>query len=93
LAKPKHDCELPLSEYHRFLEKIRPIKDGISSTNPEVLFFNPNDLFCGKSKCVYTRDGLPLLRDRYHHLSEYGSVELIKRFSEWAAIQAPSILK
>jgi hypothetical protein len=36
---------------------------------------------------------LPLLRDEFQHIAEYGSIELAKIFKKWTATHVPDILQ
>ncbi|WP_141710165.1 SGNH hydrolase domain-containing protein [Legionella parisiensis] len=57
---------------------------AISKTNPSVIFFDPNDLFCDSKKCsMIDANGLPFYRDQLH-ISEYGSIKLLGLFQKWA---------
>ena len=85
-------CTLDVSERIKLNQRFRVLIDAIQRTNPNVLFFDQNDLFCDATKCSMIRDGMPLLRDQFHHMSEYGSVELSKLFAQWATRNLPEIL-
>ncbi len=85
-------CTLDVSERIKLNQRFRVLIDAIQRTNPNVLFFDQNDLFCDATKCSMIRDGMPLLRDQFHHMSEYGSVELSKLFAQWATKNLPEIL-
>ncbi|MGB8078393.1 MAG: acyltransferase family protein [Gallionella sp.] len=89
----KHrSCELDLRSRQKLTENFSPLVRQISKSNPKVAFFDQNDLFCNNVKCSMLRNGMPLFRDEYHHISEYGSIELSKLFTKWAAKNIPGIL-
>jgi hypothetical protein len=69
-----------------------PLIDALKHTNPKVLVFEQNGVFCdqGKQSCSFVRDGLPLLRDEVH-TSEYASILLHDYFNKWASTFAPQI--
>ncbi|WP_313129056.1 acyltransferase family protein [Stutzerimonas nitrititolerans] len=89
---PKNDCIVAIEENEKITNKLKPLIDFISTTNPNVAFFDQNSLFCNGVKCSMIRDGMPLLRDSYGHISEYGSVVLAGIFKDWAKKHAPGIL-
>ncbi|MBA2709845.1 MAG: acyltransferase [Tatlockia sp.] len=89
--KSAFSCELSLLEYQNLLKNFEPLLHSLTKTNPNVVFFDPNQLFCNSQKCSMIRNGLPLLRDEYNHLSEYGSVELANIFEKWAIENIPEI--
>ncbi len=91
LGRATFSCELSLQEYQNYLKNFEPFLQSIAKTNPNVLFFDPNTLFCDSRKCSMVRNGLPLLRDEYNHLSEYGSIELANIFEKWAIKNIPEI--
>ena len=93
LKKPKFNCELTLMDYAKHLDRFKPLVQQLSKTNPNVAFFNQNELFCDANKCSMIRNGIPLFRDEFHHLSEYGSVELSNIFEKWAKINTPQIFE
>ena len=64
----------------------------IRNVAPQVVFFDPNNLFCDERRCRLTNEGMPLFRDRAH-LSEHGSILLGKLFGEWAETNLPEMLK
>jgi hypothetical protein len=90
---PRENCEFALERYQRLADKFKPIIQTLSATNPGVLFFNQNELFCNADRCSMVHDGMPLFRDQYNHLSEYGSTELAKIFEKWASSNIPELLR
>ncbi|CDZ78169.1 O-acetyltransferase OatA [Legionella massiliensis] len=84
-------CELTLDYYENFLKLFEPFVQSIKKTNPNVVFFNQNQLFCDDKKCSMIRDGLPLFRDQSYHLSEYGSIQLANIFEKWAIENIPEM--
>lgn len=92
-GEPQQNCEISLSEYKRKLDQFEVLEKTISATNPNVLFFNQNDLYCNSSKCSMIKNGVPLFRDEYAHLSEFGSIELGKVFESWARTNVPVMFR
>jgi len=91
------NCDFNIDERTQLADHISPLIRQLSITNPNVVFFDPNDLFCDKEKCSEIRNGMPLSRDldangHGGHLSEYGSIELSNIFEKWARINLPQIL-
>lgn len=88
----KNNCELSLDSRRMITEGFRPLVQQLSKTNPNVAFFDQNDLFCNNEKCSMLRNGMPLFRDEGKLLSEYGSIELSKLFAQWAGENIPELL-
>ena len=91
------NCDFDINERTQLTDKFNPLIRQLSITNPNVIFFDPNDLFCNKEKCSEIRNGMPLSRDldangHGGHLSEYGSIELSNIFEKWARTNFPQIL-
>ena len=73
--------------------KHPPLSLPIVGPEPRDKPFDQNELFCDGAKCSLMRNGIPLLRDEYGHLSEYGSLLLGELFVPWAKANAPGILR
>lgn len=78
------DCTLPLESKEKIDEEFAKLKSSILQSNPDVLFFSQNDIFCDKYKCSLLIDEIPIYRDQYSHLSEYASKRVVERFYEFA---------
>jgi peptidoglycan/LPS O-acetylase OafA/YrhL len=91
--RPKKSCEIELGARREMNELFQPLIDQITKTNPQVLFFDQNDLFCDKKRCSMIKDGMPLFRDEAQHLSEFGSIQLAHIFKKWAAANAASLTR
>ena len=89
----KRNCELHLEARRKLTEDFKPLVDQLSKTNPNVAFFDPNDLFCNNVRCSMLHNGMPLFRDEYHHISEYGSIELANIFTKWASTNIPALFR
>jgi hypothetical protein len=85
------DCTLSVTQRRQLDEKFQPLVASIRRTNPNALFFDPNDLFCNGETCSMVLDGIPLARD-YGHISEFGSEKLQEYFSAWAQRNLPEML-
>lgn len=72
--------------FHRGSAELKIKKDS-------VLSFDPVRVFCNDIKCTFKKEGVPLLRDEFGHLSEYGSDQVALLFIDWARVNAPDILK
>jgi len=90
---PKRNCEVEVAKRRQLNELFRPLIDELAKTNPGVLFFDQNDLFCDEKICSMIKDGMPLFRDEAQHLSEFGSIEVAKIFKKWAVANAPSLIR
>lgn len=84
-------CSLSRTEREALLANFKVLRDRLAETNPNVAFFDQNELFCQGENCSFVRDGMPLFRDEFHHLSEYGSKELAKVFLSWADKNVPEL--
>ncbi|WP_252997414.1 acyltransferase family protein [Pseudomonas thivervalensis] len=91
--KPSNDCKVSMEEQDKMVEKLTPLVISLSKSNPNVAFFDQNSLFCSASECSMIRDGMPLLRDVYSHISEYGSVVISNIFHEWALKNVPEVVQ
>lgn len=76
-------CTVSADQRAKLNANFKPLIDSIHATNPRVLFFDENDLFCDATSCNLIRDGLPLYRDEYHHVSLYGSDIIGAQFAEF----------
>ena len=94
LIKTKNGCNFPYSEYVERTRQFNQLVSKINTTNPRVLGFNQNDLFCKDQSCSFILNGMPAFRDEDHHLSEYASKLLFERyFVPWAKQNIPEMLK
>ena len=66
------------------------IASAEAKTNPRVLFFDQNGMYCEAGKCSMVRDGKPLARD-YGHITESGAEVLQSYFTAWARANVPEI--
>lgn len=92
------NCDFSVDERVELNRSFRPLVEKISAMNKNVLFFDPNNLFCDEIKCSLLRNGMPLSRDLTQdehggHLSLYASDELTKLFVEWANKHLPDLLQ
>ena len=92
-SQPSNDCKVSNEERAKVDDRIKPLIESISKTNPKVAFFDQNSLFCSSGECSMIREGKPLLRDVWGHMSEYGSVVLSDIFKEWARKNAPDMIQ
>ncbi|MBU3624383.1 acyltransferase family protein [Polynucleobacter sp. AP-Latsch-80-C2] len=93
LIKTKNDCNFPYSEYIERTSQFNQLISKINITNPKVLGFNQNDLFCKDQSCSFIINGMPAFRDEDHHLSEYASKLLFEAyFIPWAKNNLPEML-
>lgn len=93
LLSPKQDCIIPLKEYDDLKSNFQILVDSINTTNPRVLIFDQNILFCDKERCNFKLPYMPAFRDEYAHLSEFASALLFEKFTKWAETEIPEILR
>ena len=86
------DCTFPKSELDTLRSRFGTLVASLSATNPDVVFFDQNSIFCVGSACSYIRNGMPLHRDKYSHLSEHAAVLLQAPFNDWAEESIPDLL-
>jgi peptidoglycan/LPS O-acetylase OafA/YrhL len=91
-ANPKFGCEIQIEKINKAINRFSPLIEELSKTNPSVLFFDQTPLFCQNDRCSFIRNGMPLIRDIYGHMSEYGSKELSVIFEEWARKNATDFI-
>lgn len=85
-------CDRSIDELLRVRAEFRPWFDGLMAANGAVKVFQQNDALCDATGCHMIAAGLPLYRDEYAHLSEYGSRLVADRFVNWAREQVPGVL-
>ncbi|KTC86052.1 MULTISPECIES: acyltransferase family protein [Legionella] len=84
-------CESSLEQRKDIKTLFKPLKAYFAKSNPKVIFFDQNDLFCDHEKCSMVRNGMPLMRDDVH-ISEYASIEVSKIFAKWVKKHVPEML-
>jgi peptidoglycan/LPS O-acetylase OafA/YrhL len=92
LATPKKDCRIPIKAYNDLKQSFKPLVESIKKTNPKVLFFDQNIIFCDGDNCNFKLPIMPAFRDEYAHLSSFSSKLLFDRFVDWAKDNVPEIL-
>lgn len=92
LVPAANDCKINQSLIDEYESDFSHLVGRIKSEHPSVMFFDTNKVFCTEGGCSYLLNGLPLIRDEFSHMSEFGSLELSKLFVEWAKTNAPEIL-
>ena len=90
LKRLVRDCTFPLRERQARFDELKPVIDALSKSNPKVRFFEQNEMYCRNGECSFVLNGMPLHRDEAH-LSEFGSIELQKHFTEWARQNVPGL--
>lgn len=93
LKKPQQSCTSDLKEWNDIRSNFETLKKQVSEKYPETLYFDPNSAFCNSTDCSSVQDGLPMYRDEYKHLSEFGSVKVGDEFTKWSHKNLPEILK
>ena len=93
LLPPRRSCILPLSARNQLNASFKPLVDEIHEANPKVMFFDQNEIFCDSENCRLIQDGLPLYRDEYHHISEFGSIRIAENFVAFLRQNLPEALQ
>jgi peptidoglycan/LPS O-acetylase OafA/YrhL len=88
----KQTCEISVDTYNDMLKNFKILVDAIKTTNPNVLIFDQNNIFCNGETCKFKLPIMPAFRDEYAHLSEFASKLLMEKFVDWARINTPEIL-
>ena len=91
-ATPKKDCRIPSKAYDDLKMSFKPLVDRISESNPGVLFFDQNSVFCNDEFCDFKLPVLPAFRDEYVHFSKFASEQVMIEFVAWAKLKIPEIL-
>lgn len=86
------ECKLEHEALDEARAEFAPVALELVRRKSDILIFDPNDIFCSGDMCSIVRDGLPLYRDKYEHLSEFGSVKTVDLFVQWAKKKVPEIL-
>ncbi|QBH97925.1 acyltransferase [Limnobaculum zhutongyuii] len=89
---PSKSCEMPISVQKAQLKAYSVMINQFKKTNPNVKFFDQNNLLCKDDTCEFKIDGMPVYRDNTDHFSEYASNKLAELFVEWANDNVPNIL-
>jgi hypothetical protein len=50
-------------------------------------------VFCNEKNCSLIRDGLPLYRDQFQHMSEFGSIVIAENFVGFLRQNLPEALQ
>ena len=88
-----NDCVESIEILELAREDFRTFSESIQQSNPEVLFFDQNAVFCDSKECRFkTEEGTPLYRDEYFHLSEFASIEVGRNFQTWVIESLPELL-
>ncbi|EMD4022608.1 TPA: acyltransferase family protein [Escherichia coli] len=93
LKAPQKTCESDLTEVNDIRQHMAHLKERVSAIYPNTLYFDPNLAFCDDEKCSSVKNGLPMYRDEYKHLSEYGSMKVGDEFAKWAKYNTPDLTK
>lgn len=93
LKSPTGQCSFDISEREKIDKGFAPLRDAIIARHPKTKIFDPNDIFCDATKCSIVKDGMPMYRDEFQHLSIFASKLLADKFAEWAKESVPEILK
>lgn len=88
----ERDCAVSASDLSEIRRAAEPLIEAIRMQHPRVLIFDPNDVFCAEEVCSFVRDGRPLFRDEYSHLTEYGSALVIQSLVDWLRANDPELL-
>jgi hypothetical protein len=77
--------EVAAQDFQTFSERIQ-------ESNPKVLFFDQNAVFCNFEECRFkTEEGVPLFRD-LSHVSEFPSLGIGRNFKTWVVGSLPELL-
>ncbi|EMK0350486.1 acyltransferase [Citrobacter amalonaticus] len=83
LKPATQDCSTNEREVTEIRSNFTRLERAIRDRHPDVMFFDPNTVFCSKSGCSSVIDGLPVFRDDYKHFSEYASEKVGDKFFDW----------
>jgi hypothetical protein len=86
-------CVIDATTLEEARSSFEKVEAALRNHTPSIPVFDPNSVFCESSPCSVTRFGMPLLRDSYMHLSEFGSDRVAELFVAWAQANTPDFLK
>lgn len=66
------NCFIPRQDVEKRRLSETVMVEKLTRDFPQLVVYDPLDLFCNQTQCFFIKDGLPLYRD-HHHLSIYGS--------------------
>jgi hypothetical protein len=90
--KAARACATPVEDVQRARAQFRPVMAAVKMALPAALLFPQNDALCDAASCRMVVNGLPLYRDEFAHLSEYGSGLVADRFVSWAREHVPAMV-
>ena len=86
------DCDFSVEVRQAQAEQFARLVRSIALSNPKVVFYDQNELFCTELRCSYVAKGMPLHRDIVH-LSEFASDKLARLFAKKMRVDLPEILQ
>lgn len=91
-VQTEESCVTAVEQLAQIRTQFRNLEMFIRLSSERTVFYDTN-FFCDASHCRFKYNGMPIFRDGFEHISEYASDELIKRFAEWAKINAPHLIE
>lgn len=92
LKENEKTCQVPVGDYAEVAKNFNQLMETLLETNPNVLVFDQNTVFCDARVCHFKLPVMPAFRDEYSHYSEFASRLVIEEFARWAKIHAPDML-
>ena len=93
LVPAAHDCIESIEMREVAAADFRTFSERLQLSNPDILFFDQNAVFCDSEECRFkTEEGIPLYRDENFHLSEFASIEVGQNFQTWVISSLPELL-
>jgi peptidoglycan/LPS O-acetylase OafA/YrhL len=89
----QESCQISREKYLEIAKKFEKLANAIRTSNPRVLFFDPNFVFCDSSICKFRFGDMPAFRDEYGHFSLFASQKVGSSFVDWAQTHLPEILE
>jgi peptidoglycan/LPS O-acetylase OafA/YrhL len=92
LVPASNDCVESIEMLEIAAQDFQTFSERIQRSNPDVLVFDQNSVFCDFEECRFkTNTGVPLYRD-FSHLSEFASIEIGRNFETWVISSLPELL-
>ena len=93
LVPAANDCIEPIEIWEEAAKDFEIFSEKIRQSNPKVLFFDQNGVFCEFEDCRFrTVEGIPLYRDESFHLTEFASLEIGRDFQTWVIGSLPELI-
>ena len=92
LLSPTYTCEISRETIEAFRAGSAPLALAVHRKFPEVVVFDPNEVFCSNEQCSFVLDGRPMFRDEYDHFTIHASEVAVRAMIEQIRSERPDFL-